>query len=109
MGNSPLRYGSHPRPRGRKCTVSIPTNTHGEPCSPIPVPVVEFILAGNLSRLENAVFRCKFKLVILKQYNLNKQDLEIEETHVLEFSLLFYTQTVRDIVYCGPLFSVHIH
>jgi hypothetical protein len=70
-------------PWGEKCSVSIPTNTHGEPCSPILVPVVEFILAGNLSRLENAIFRCTFKLVILKQYNLNKQYLELEETPVL--------------------------
>jgi hypothetical protein len=44
---------------------------------------------GNLSPLENAIFRAKFKFIISNQYKLDKHDLKLQGTSTLEFSLLF--------------------
>jgi hypothetical protein len=49
---------------------------------------------GNLYPLGNTIIRDIFKLIISNQYILNKQDLKIQVTSTLEFSLLLYNRYI---------------
>lgn len=79
----------HPHSLGWKISHSCPRNAHGWAFSLIRVPVGDFIPVRNLSPLENAIFRAKFKFIISNQYKLDKHDLKLQGTSTLEFSLLF--------------------